>query len=135
MTLTWAVFPSSMLGCYSPMLLSGNHSYSFTAMTYQMQASQWAASVKENINRVKIMAVCCEYRSIFCNSLARRNRRVNLTRWICDSCLQNHRERKRKNSEIVWYKNKIHCLTMSTHHTKRPTMCKQYASWKNKGEF
>lgn len=75
------------------MLLSGNHSYSLTAITYQMQASQWAASVKENISNVSIMAVCCEYRSIFCNRRASRRRRVNFTRWMCESCVE-HKEKK-----------------------------------------
>lgn len=55
-------------------------SCSFSAMTNQMQANQCATSEKHSISNVSIMAVYCEYRSIFCSSRARRNSRVNFTR-------------------------------------------------------
>lgn len=71
--------------------------YSFSAMIYQMQANQCATSEKHNISSVSIMAVYCEYRSIFCSSRARRNRRVNFTKWMCDSCGKKRKPEKKTN--------------------------------------
>lgn len=64
-------------------------SLSLSAMTYQMHASQWATSVKNSISRVSMMALYCEYLSIFCSSLASLSSLVSFTRWmwLCpDSC-------------------------------------------------
>ena len=58
---------------------------SFSAITYQIHASQCATSEKHNINNVSIIAVYCEYLSIFCSKRASRKRRVNFTKWMCDS--------------------------------------------------
>lgn len=59
---------------------------SFSAITNHTQANQWATSEKHSINNVKIIAVYCEYRSIFCKSLANRRSLVNFTKCMCDSC-------------------------------------------------
>lgn len=57
-------------------------SFSLSAMTYQTQASQCATKVNDNISRVKIMALYCEYLSIFCSSLANLNSLVNFIKCV-----------------------------------------------------
>lgn len=65
---------------------------SLSATTYQMQASQCATRVKDSISSVSIMALYCEYRSIFCSRRASRSNRVNFNRCMCEgpaSCNEN----------------------------------------------
>lgn len=62
---------------------------SFSAITNHTQANQCATSEKHSINKVSIIAVYCEYLSIFCRRRANRSRRVNFTKCMCDSYKMN----------------------------------------------